>query len=81
MEEEILEMIVEMAVNEVMMCILATKCCKWSKKKWEKIMNQVEHQREDRGERIRKRISDSPSKKQDIWDFAVKIPQTRTSYI
>lgn len=56
MEEAILEMIVEMAVSEVMHCILATKCCRWSKKKWEKIKGQVEHQREDRKERITERL-------------------------
>ena len=74
MEEEILEMIVEMAVNEVMMCILASKCCAWSKRKWKRIMGQVEHQREDRKERIKKRLSGEPKEKQiDIMDYAVKI--------
>lgn len=78
MEEELLEMIVEMAVNEVMMCILATKCCKWSKKKWKKIKDQVHHQREDRGERIRERL-----RKPDIFDYAVKISprKSKTTYI
>lgn len=85
MEEAILEMIVEMAVSEVMHCILATKCCRWSKKKWEKIKGQVEHQREDRKERITERLrpalADARGRldagvkpdAQDIMDFCVKI--------
>ena len=73
-EAEIMEVIVEMAVKEVMHCILATKCCQWSKKKWNKIMGQVEHQREDRMERIQRRISQTSEKeKQDIMKYAVKI--------
>ena len=73
-EAEIMEMIIELAVSEVMHCILASKCCHWSKKKWKRIMGQVEHQREDRKERIQRRISGEPEdKKIDIMDFAVKI--------
>ncbi len=71
-EAEIMEIIIEMAVQEVMHCILATKCCHWSKKKWKKIMGQVEHQKEDRTERITRKLSDK-KEKQDIMDYAVKI--------
>lgn len=73
-EAEIMEMIVELAVQEVMHCILASKCCAWSKRKWKRVMGQVEHQREDRKERITRRISGEPEhKKQNIMDYAVKI--------
>lgn len=69
MDEEILEMIVEMAVSEVMHCILATKCCRWSKKKWVKIMNEVKNQKEDRADRINTKIkSQTP-----IKNFAQRI--------
>ena len=71
-EAEIMEIIIEMAVQEVMHCILATKCCHWSKKKWKKIMGRVEHQKEDRTERITRKLSDK-KEKQDIMDYAVKI--------
>ena len=69
---EILEMVVELAVNEVMHCILATKCCVWSRKKWKKVMDQVHHQREDRSDRIRRRVS-QVDEKQDIKDYAVRL--------
>jgi hypothetical protein len=73
-EAEVLGVIVEMAVKEVMHCILETKCCKWSKRKWKKIMKRVDSQQEDREERIQARIKkESPKKKQDIMDYAVKI--------
>ena len=37
MEAEILEFIIETAVEELFAAILITKCCKRSKKKWNKI--------------------------------------------
>lgn len=74
MEAQALEMIVELAVNEVMHCILATKCCMWSKKKWKKVMGQVEHQREDRSDRINVVLTSKTKKeKQDIMEYAIKI--------
>ena len=67
-----LEVIVELAVEEVMQCILATKCCAWSRKKWKKVMDQVKQLRSDRKDRIAKKLSVS-NVKQDILEYAVKI--------
>ena len=72
-EAEILELIIETAVEEVIHVILASKCCHWSKRKWKKIMGKLEHTKEERSERVRRKVSGDTEKKQDIMKYAHKI--------
>ena len=60
MEVQILEIIIEAAVEELFTAILATKCCKRSQKKWNKIRERWRKD-PDRPDRLREIISSSPS--------------------
>ena len=60
MEAEILEFIVEVAVEELFAAILVTKCCKRSQKKWNKIRERWRKD-PDRTDRLREIISSSPT--------------------
>lgn len=61
MEAEILEFIIETAVEELFAAILITKCCKRSKKKWNKIRERWRRD-PDRADRLQEILSSSPSR-------------------
>ena len=76
MEVAVAEMIVELAVSEVMNCILATKCCLWSRRKWRKVIGQIKSQEADRLDRITQTLSGlhlENKEKQDILKYAIRI--------
>ncbi len=74
MEEEILEFIIETAVEEVMHCILKSKCCAWSKRKWNRVMRAFGDTQEERRDRIRNNISNKSTRdKQDIKNYAIRL--------
>ena len=54
---EALSVITEMAVEELVIAIAATKCCAKSKKKWDKVIKKLKHHKEDREERVLKRVN------------------------
>jgi hypothetical protein len=60
MEAEILEFIVEVAVEELFAAILTTKCCKRSQKKWKKIRERWRRD-PDRTDRLREIVASSPT--------------------
>ena len=62
MEAEILEFIIDVAVEELFSAIMLTKCCQRSKKKWSKIRERWRHD-PDRADRLREIISSSPTSK------------------
>ena len=73
MEAE-LEIIVELAVREVLHVILSSKCCGYSKRKWGKIMGKVETTKEERIERIKEQLKTFTSQeRKNILDYATKI--------
>ena len=69
-----LELIVELAVTEVIHVILRSKCCQWSHRKWKKVMKHVELSKEERNERIQEALATlTDEAKQNILDYANKI--------
>ena len=69
-----LEIIVALAVTEVIHVILRSKCCRWSHRKWNKIMKHVELSKDERNERIQDAISNlTDQAKQNILDYANKL--------
>lgn len=63
MEVEILEFIIDIAVEELFAAIIATKCCQRSKMKWKKIRERWKHdpERSDRIHDIVSSKSNSPT--------------------
>tara|TARA_R110001632_G_scaffold8050_1_gene31591 strand:- start:1919 stop:2149 length:231 start_codon:yes stop_codon:yes gene_type:complete len=69
-----MEMIIELAVREVLHVILASKCCHYSKQKWKKIISKVEETKEQRLERIREMVADlTDAEKHEIFGFAKRV--------
>tara|TARA_R110000824_G_scaffold302492_6_gene490280 strand:- start:7 stop:240 length:234 start_codon:yes stop_codon:yes gene_type:complete len=76
MEVVELEMLVELAVKEVIHVILATKCCGASKRKWRKIMGKVETTKEERVERIKEQLEGmTKDERINIMNCAVRISE------
>jgi len=69
-----MEMIIELAVREVLHVILASKCCHYSKQKWKKIISKVEETKEQRLERIREMVAElTESEKHEIFGFSKRV--------
>ena len=74
MDADPMEMIIELAVKEVLHVILASKCCHYSKQKWRKIISKVEETKEQRLERIREMVAElTDAEKQEIFGFAKRV--------
>jgi len=74
MDADPMEMIIELAVREVLHVILASKCCHYSKQKWKKIISKVEETKEQRLERIREVVAElTESEKHEIFGFAKRV--------
>tara|TARA_R110002126_G_scaffold239468_3_gene382834 strand:+ start:378 stop:605 length:228 start_codon:yes stop_codon:yes gene_type:complete len=69
-----MEMIIEMAVTEVLHVILASKCCMHSKRKWKKIISKVEETKEERLERIRDMVASlTEVEKKEIFSYVKRV--------
>ena len=56
METVIIEQIVEIALDELFIAIMKTKCCARSRKKWEKIRKCCKKDKEDRSVRVQESL-------------------------
>lgn len=71
---EALEIIVELAVEELCIAVIGSKCCRASKKKWDKVLKRLRRNKEDRQERVLKKINSvSSDVKKDVMEYAHKI--------
>ncbi len=74
MDADPMEMIIELAVREVLHVILASKCCHYSKQKWKKIISKVEETKEQRLQRIREMVAElTDAEKHEIFGFAKRV--------
>lgn len=65
--------IVDLAVEEMIITIMGSKCCLWSKRKWKKVRKHMERDKHERS----MRITDS-MKRNNIFEYAVKIDEKKT---
>ena len=70
--EQALEMIVDLAVKEAVHLILSSKCCLWSRRKYnrclKKLYDPTPHEKEERRHRLKEGLG-----KQRVLDYAVKV--------
>tara|TARA_R110002153_G_scaffold25163_4_gene80027 strand:+ start:570 stop:824 length:255 start_codon:yes stop_codon:yes gene_type:complete len=65
--------IIDIAVEEMIITVLGSKCCLYSKKKWKKVRTYMNKDKHERALRIAEKLAN-----QQITDFAIRIDEKKT---
>jgi len=73
--EAILPELTSFVCEEVIVSIMASRCCAWSKRKWRKVMKYLNRNKSEREQRVLEIIHNAGKRK--ILDYAIRLNEEK----